>query len=182
MKKTFLTIIIGLTTLNLFSTQPPVNFVYEEVVEIPNVSKDDLYQRATSCMVSMFNDSKQVVKIQDKEAGKIVAKGFIDGTYRQLSTTIEHGFEFELAIYVKEGRYKYIVSNISHIGCTNPRFTYPKAGGLLSNGEPDCGYGMSKMMKRDWKKYKEFAHAEVEKIVSIVKIQMNKQSETEADW
>ena len=49
------------------------------VLEIPNKSKDDIFIAAHAWFNASFNDGKSVVQMADKNAGVILAKGFLRG-------------------------------------------------------------------------------------------------------
>ena len=49
------------------------------VIEIPNKSKDDIFIAAHAWFNASFNDGKSVVQMADKNAGVILAKGFLSG-------------------------------------------------------------------------------------------------------
>jgi hypothetical protein len=180
MKRSFIAIAALVLCINIYSNQPPTDFVYEEVIQVPEVKKSELYERGLNTFISLFKNSDDAIKTKDKDLGKIVAKGYIDGTYRQMGTTVNHGYEFEIAIYFKDGRYKFKIYDVRHVG--NPNNKYPKTGGLLSLEKPRCGYGMMRIMKRDWSKYKKFADAKIEDIISSIKAKMSEVSEIEEEW
>ena len=48
------------------------------VLEIPNKSKDDIFIAAHAWFNASFNDGKSVVQMADKNAGVILAKGFLN--------------------------------------------------------------------------------------------------------
>lgn len=57
---------------------------YEEVLELPGHSKDQLYIRANSWFVETFNSAESVIEFQDKEAGKLMGKyifSYSEGVY-----------------------------------------------------------------------------------------------------
>ncbi|MBR5812613.1 MAG: DUF4468 domain-containing protein [Alistipes sp.] len=49
------------------------------IIEVPNKSKSDLFIAAHSWLNASFNDGKSVVQMADKDAGVILAKGFLSG-------------------------------------------------------------------------------------------------------
>lgn len=49
------------------------------VIEVPNKSKDDIFIAAHAWFNASFNDGKSVVQMADKDAGVILAKGFLRG-------------------------------------------------------------------------------------------------------
>ncbi len=49
------------------------------VIDVPNKSKNDIYIAAHAWFNASFNDGKSVVQMADKDAGVILAKGFLSG-------------------------------------------------------------------------------------------------------
>lgn len=47
------------------------------VIGCPNLSKNDIYIQAHSWFVNSFNSGKSVIQFDDKEAGTILAKGYL---------------------------------------------------------------------------------------------------------
>lgn len=55
------------------------SLTYEQVVDCPGQTKEQLYIKLNYWFVSTFNDAKSVIQLNDKEAGIIVAKSFLGG-------------------------------------------------------------------------------------------------------
>ncbi|WP_296244736.1 MULTISPECIES: DUF4468 domain-containing protein [unclassified Psychrobacter] len=54
--------------------QPPMT-QYQKVIDIPNTSKDEVYEGARQWFAKSFRDSNSVLRYQDKESGSIIGKG-----------------------------------------------------------------------------------------------------------
>lgn len=54
--------------------KPPMT-QYEKIVEVPNTSKDEIYEGARQWFAKSFRDSNSVLRYQDKESGSIIGKG-----------------------------------------------------------------------------------------------------------
>jgi hypothetical protein len=88
---------------------------YQGVVEVPGVSKADLYTRAYTWVANAYHSANSVIQMQDKEAGQLVAKGLTRITVRSLGMNVDGGvIRHTLTIYVKDGRYKYVLTNLTH--------------------------------------------------------------------
>jgi hypothetical protein len=84
---------------------------YEGVVDVPNASKADLYTRAYAWVANAYHSANAVVQMQDKDAGQLIIKGLT----RVSSNGNDVGVvRHTLSIYVKDGRYKYILTNLNH--------------------------------------------------------------------
>lgn len=51
--------------------------VYERIVDVPGLNKQDLYKNAKQWFVDYFKSSKDVIQNEDKEEGTIIGKGII---------------------------------------------------------------------------------------------------------
>lgn len=84
---------------------------YQGVVEVPGVNKIELYRRAYEWVAKTYRSANDVIQMQDKDAGQLVAKGLI----RVYSKSRDVGVvRHTLTIYVKDGRYKHIMTNLAH--------------------------------------------------------------------
>ncbi len=86
---------------------------YSEVIEESNVSRDELYSRAYSWLVSSFRLTKFEVKMSDKGLGKIVAEGKFEHPIKY--QTKAHTISFMITIIVKENRFKYIFTDFNEL-------------------------------------------------------------------
>lgn len=91
---------------------------FSGVVKVDSISKDDLYIRARDWFNGNFKDSKAVLQIQDKEAGEISGKGVFTTYYKHSNLGVQNGYDqnfgFKVTIWVKDGRYKYELSNFDN--------------------------------------------------------------------
>jgi len=96
--------------------------IYEEVIQVNNVSKDDLYKRAIEWINTYFTGGAN--KISEKDA----VNGFIklkDRTtiFRMEKKTkvVDVVIDYNIEIYLKEGKFKFIVYNFRNFqGSTSP--------------------------------------------------------------
>lgn len=90
------------------------NVVYQEIVNADHITKDLLYTRAREWFARTFVSSKEVIQMDDKDAGKIIGKGSASGI-NKLGTwaSVTFHVDYIVAITVKEGRYRYEISNFS---------------------------------------------------------------------
>lgn len=80
MKKLNILLILGLALLlvSCATVKPSEVKGMTKVVDVPGVSKDELFVKASTWMVEAFNSSKSVIQYSDKEAGVIKGKYVID--------------------------------------------------------------------------------------------------------
>jgi len=85
---------------------------YTDVVKVDSVSKDELYNRAKRWFVDNYNSSKDVIQLDDKENGEIIAKGFFEEFWQ---VTAYSGMNVnvwqKIQIQIKDGRYKYEITD-----------------------------------------------------------------------
>jgi hypothetical protein len=134
--------ILVLVGINVGCAQnmPPKNedgrVEYSAVVYMDSsVTKDAIYSAARAWFVDNFKDAKEVLQVQDKEAGELVGKGYINIPSNRFGyIAIGVGIVwFNVTLYAKEGRYKYIISEFVHEGGL-PQI---RDCGSLDDEEPD---------------------------------------------
>ena len=86
------------------------NVTYAGTITVDSaLTKKELYSRAQEFFAKAFVSSLNVIQYQDKEEGEIIGKGNmsikVDGR--------ESILKFTLSIYVKDGKYKYIITDIT---------------------------------------------------------------------
>lgn len=86
---------------------------YSEVVKVDSASKDILYTRAKQWFAITFTASNYVVQMDDKQSGKIIGKGSEPLVYSYALTKQNYHANYTISITVKDGRYRYEVSDIS---------------------------------------------------------------------
>jgi hypothetical protein len=101
--------------------------VYTDVVEVTGISKDSLYFKAKNWFVESYNSSNDVIQLDDENRGQITGKGLFAIDHLVGIAYIHHMIKIE----VKEGRYKYTISNFKYINQPNTQSfqieEYPKS-------------------------------------------------------
>jgi hypothetical protein len=103
--------------INIFPLNENGEIVYSGVVNVDSVNSKELYVRAHTWFANTFKSAQSVIQLDDKEAGKIIGKGFI-----QVITPIKPKAKniligdvyFTLEIQTKDGKYKYDFTNFSY--------------------------------------------------------------------
>lgn len=141
---------------------------YSELVQIDSTTTQKaLYSRAKEWVAIAFKSAKDVIQMDDSENGIMILKGIIPisgGMY-----LADGKVDFTMKIQLKNGRYKYWITNFSH-SSYKPGYS----GGALENTKPACG-SMS-MMKKGWNQVKESTDKYAQNIVQNLKSFMTKQS------
>lgn len=93
---------------------------YDSVLIFDGKPKDKLYSLSKQFLIQAFKDSKEVIQLDDKEGGIIIAKG--NFSYQQSNAKFPCGrlsgkgiVEFTLKIQIKDGKIKVTLSDFKHI-------------------------------------------------------------------
>ena len=86
--------------------------VFSEVIQVDGVSKKELFNRARKWFADYYNSSETVIDLEDKESGILIAKplGYANIPYILGFTAVK--MFYTINIYVKDGRYKYEITDI----------------------------------------------------------------------
>lgn len=88
---------------------------YQIIDTVPNTSKDILFSKALEWIATNFKDANTVIKLQDKEAGKIIVKGLSEEktVTRVFGKNIDAPYyqNFSLNFSVKDNRYRVIITD-----------------------------------------------------------------------
>jgi hypothetical protein len=99
---------------------------YSEVVQVDSISKAILYNRAKKWFVASYKSAKEVIQLDDSENGEITGKGNFKVSYYTREPFISH----TISIFVKDGRYKYLITDMSYSDNQNEKFSiesFPKS-------------------------------------------------------
>ena len=107
-----------------------IEFIY--IDSIPDSNKDKLYSNALEWIALNFKDATSVIKLQDKDAGKIIAKGMtrLSYSYKWLGNDMvdEYNQFFTIDISLRNNRYKIVFTDfIAGIDATGSGYTYTPA-------------------------------------------------------
>lgn len=87
---------------------------YTAVVPVEGVSKDELFTRAKEWSARSFGDNKIAERMNDREAGTLIAEAEMKQPPLSFTDTHSNLYRFKIAVYVKEGRYKYQIDEFSY--------------------------------------------------------------------
>lgn len=90
--------------------------IYESVVHVDSVPASQLYDRAKEWMVRNLKSADNNNNLSDKESGSLTSTGNIKLEDRSNfgCRFTDFNLNFKLSVFVKEGRYKYIIENFYH--------------------------------------------------------------------
>jgi hypothetical protein len=78
------------------------------VVQCPDMSKEKIYVEANNWFANSFNDGKSVIQLNDKDAGTIIAKGFLHNIAKHVSftTSADVSAWVIIRIDIKDGKFR----------------------------------------------------------------------------
>lgn len=157
-------------TTNGTSKSEPLSFA--EVVAVKDASTSELYTRAKLWFSTAFVDSKNVLEVQDKEAGVLAGKGSFsyEPNIFMSSSLIRGRVTFSISIIFKDGRYKYSLSDFTHHG-SSLRSQGPINFDLITTTEacPPVPGTTKDMRETVWKHLKEVSTAKANALVQSLK-------------
>ena len=130
--------------------------VYSQVVDIPNMTKDALFDKIKQWLVSTYKSLNTITDMDDKASGVWVGKPTMDFNCTTFSMQCSSGYiHYVLTIRVKDNKYKIEMSNMVHEAKPGPA-TASCTFGLITSKElfKDKGLGAGAYNK-GWAQLKE---------------------------
>ena len=182
MKKTLaLTIaIITVMTMTVFGQE---QLTYTEVIQSDSTSKNVLYNRAKLWFTTVYNSSSDVLQMDNKEEGQIIGKAIMkyNPTVFSGSEQTKGTIKYTIKIFVKDGRYKYEITDFIHDPYGNQ---YGKSSvGLITTDEecPTPKPMAKKWSNKVWRDIKNQIENNMTSLIASLKQGMTKQAESETD-
>lgn len=128
---------------------------YSEIIDAPRQSKDVIYSKVRGWVSEKFRSSKAVIDLEDKENGKLVAKGNIDaGVLKNGINKVSGGhIDFTMTFLIKDDKLKVVSTNFVHEA---PAFEKLNVIGCGAIENEKCGNGMTSIpTNKQWKQIKE---------------------------
>lgn len=148
---------------------------YSDVINVENASSNELYLRAKAWFAHSFNSAQNVIQFDDKESGKIIGKGLFSVRTVTLGSHDAGNIKFTIEIQVKDGKYKYIITDIWH---------EPGSSSIVSPGDLTLekpGGGIMTMGMQNWKGIKSQTDNKINNLIDSLKIAMSKKDDN-GDW
>jgi len=145
MKKLIMTFTIMVVVIFGLCGQEPLT--YTEVVQVDSISQNELYNRAKLWFATIYNSSNDVIQVDNKEGGEFIGKAilkYIPNIHSGNEQT-KGNIKYTIKIFVKEGRYKYIITDFIHDPYGNH---FGKSSMGLITTEKDCP--KPKPMAKGW--------------------------------
>ena len=129
MKKIFLVLFILIYTFSLgqsakemlkeiqgkWSLDDNNNVTVVRIIEVPNMSKNEIYQRALNYFTYNYVNGSSAIQTQDKEAGVIVGKSLYNNVHKGINIfTMNVNATYILRIDAKEGKARAMVTLLQY--------------------------------------------------------------------
>ena len=140
MSKIITAIYLLLISSQTFGNEP---YKLEKVIQADSLNKEIIYTIVSNWIATNYNSANDVIQLSDKESGSIICKATMKFGMGKLSYSCYDGYvDYTLSIYIKDGRYKVVLSNVIH---ENLPKNAPQCNlGLISDAENYTDKGMSK--------------------------------------
>ena len=189
MKNLLLTLIISIIAISsygqtketeLYKRELPVDsktglIAFTEVVEVKNISKNALYLRAREWFIDTYKSSKDVLQMDDKESGVLIGNAINTIYISSLGAKVKMELYYSIKISVKEGRYKYIITDMK----------YGRHGGAARKMIIDYLYKKNGKLVKTSKSYKEETITSMDGLILRLKKAMDSTSAADVsddDW
>jgi len=148
---------------------------YQGVVQVPGVSQADLYTRAAAWVAHAYSPPTQVKPQPD--AGELTVKGqriitlyttYADVMRRSYAGVVHH----TLTIYVKDGRYKYVLTDLTHDATGVPSL---RSGGALEQEHASLFGYVGIGSRQSWEELKVEATRDVRHLMADLQAAMTLQ-------
>jgi hypothetical protein len=161
--------------------------IYTDVVKVDSVSQNELFNRAKMWFATTYNSSSDVLQIVDSENGQLVGKALFKFKPISLNSSerVIGNIKYTIKISVKEGRFKYEISDFIHQPTGNSSYGNIEFGLLTTDQE--CPYTIKGQFKKwindTWSGMKNQTDMNINPLIENLKDGMSKQSETKKeDW
>lgn len=150
---------------------------YQGIVEVPGVSQADLYARASAWVAATYPTGDNVLAQQNPQAGQLLIKGQRPAVTRALYNGVLRSsyagvVRHTLAIYVKDGRYKYVLTDLTHDALGTPSL---HSGGPLEQEKASL-YGYAGLGSRKaWDELKTDATRDARHLLDSLQVAMTLQ-------
>lgn len=144
------------TTAQALTPAPTVGpLQFQDVVTVEGATKAQLYDAALRWFPTVFKSGKDVLQLQDKEAGLLVGTAIEPCPYSGglLVGSLNGRLRYRVAIEVKDGRYRSTVDGFVHEVSAADRFAF---GELTTDPKPPTGRGIG---LAPWKRPEAWAEA-----------------------
>lgn len=84
---------------------------FTEIVEVPDLMKDEIYTRVRIWFSENFQSAEHVLDLDDRNSGVLIGTGYSDVYRELLGTRIAQKFYYRIKVEIKDEKYRYSISN-----------------------------------------------------------------------
>jgi hypothetical protein len=85
---------------------------FQGISSIEGLKKDELFNKVKLWVINSYPSPKDVINVEDKEIGVLKLKPIFKKQKKSDNIAYDEVIHFDLDLYVKDGKYKYILTNI----------------------------------------------------------------------
>ncbi len=180
--KTISVVLLFFVGHSLIAQNWPINektskITFSNVLEYEDKSSDDLYNQVKLWLSTSYNNSNNVIRIDDKENGVIVIKSLFEVRVNSFGLKHAGHVHYDFKFQIKENKLRYEISNIYHDKGVTSLFG---SGGELSNIEPDCGKMYLRL--KDWNSIKSTTFDHLTNLSLLFETTLFENSYQNEDW
>jgi hypothetical protein len=169
------------TTPPTLPIDPDTHLVsYTGVVEVTGVSQAQLYSRAYEWIAKNYKSANDVIQMQDKESGKLIAKGLLPVSLKgRAAGNVEH----TLSVYVKDGRYKYEFTSLRHQYMATGQHGGDYSMGPFENAEPTLRIAfVNGQIKKSWDQIRRNTENDITAMTASLEAAMTGKTKDKSDF
>jgi len=175
----------ALTLLSITTLFGQEKLTYSEVVQTDSISQNELYNRAKLWFATTYNSANDVLQMDNKEEGQLIGKAILKYNPNVLSGSeqTKGNINYTIKIFVKNGRYKYEITDFIHDPYGNQYGKY-SMGVITTSEECPNPKPMAKgWSDKVWKDIKSQIETNMNSLIPSMKQGMKKKTETKkSDW
>jgi len=185
--KTLISLTFSILIYSTLIAQNQEQFIYSDVVELNNISQEEMYNRGKLWFVNTYVSANDVIQLDDKTGGTIIGNGvfrYNSKVFNASDRTVGL-IRYTVKLFFKEGRYKYEIGNFRHESTSTSNYGGINFGQITNDSEclnPKKGMGAS-WNNKVWKDIKSQIDHDVKSIISSIISGMDKAVESKnSDW
>lgn len=166
-------------------TAEPLQF--QEVVTVEGATRDQLYAAALAWFPAVFKSGKEVLQVQNREAGMLVGTAFEPFTYnRHILISVfplRARIRYHVTVEVKDGRYRFTADGFMHEPLPSEILS-PSFGQLTTDARPPAprGQGLPEGDRlKAWNEMKQRATTATADLAKTLKAKLSTAA-TEKSW
>lgn len=152
---------------------------FSEVIQADSMNANQLYNNAKLWFSDVFKSAKDVIQVDDREAGRVVGKAWQDIYVKVLGMPNATKLWFSLSIQVKDGRYKIEMYDMMYQQYPSQHDLNPRPQAIEFWFSAEAYYKSNGKARSINESYKEETEKAWEKIKTSLKAKMGKKNN---DW